>query len=234
MIEWIFPVRCPICNQIVVPKGVMFHLRCIEKLEFIVEPLCKKCGVPLASEEQEYCEECILKDRGWDFGRSVFYYRGAVQRALYQMKQEGTREFVHFFALQMKKTQKDYIREVGPDCLVPVPLHPSKFRKRGFNQAELLARDLSNEIQIPIRLLLKKKRKTKDQKNLNRKERKKNIENVFCVDKEETKKGIPKSVLLIDDVSTTGSTLTECAKVLKKQGVQKVAFLSVCAGEQLG
>ena len=64
-------------------------------------------------------------------------------------------------------------------------------------------------------------------------ERKANIKNVFCVDAAEIKKGIPKSVLLIDDVSTTGSTLTECANVLKNQGVQKVAFLSICAGEQL-
>lgn len=234
MIEWIFPVRCPICNQIVVPKGAMFHKDCIVKLEFVAEPFCKKCGVPLVSEEQEYCEECILKDRGWDCGRSVFYYCGTVQRALHKVKQEGTREFVYFFALQMKKTQKDYIQEVVPDCLVPVPLHPSKFRSRGFNQAELLARAFGKEIQLPVRLLLKKKQKTKDQKNLNRRERKKNVKHVFCIDMEEIKKGIPKSVLLIDDVSTTGSTLTECAKVLKKQGIQKVAFLSVCTGKQLG
>lgn len=234
MIEWIFPVRCPICNQIVVPKGVIFHLECMLKLEFLEEPLCKKCGVPIASEEEEYCAECIRTDRGWDYGKSVFYYHGAAERALCQVKQEGTKEFIQFFALQMKKTQKDYIQRIVPDCLVPVPLHPSKFRRRGFNQAELLARALGNEIQIPIRLLLKKEQKTKDQKKLNRIERKKNVKNAFCIDILEINKGIPKSVLLIDDVSTTGSTLTECAKVLKKQGVQQVAFLSVCVAEQLG
>ena len=234
MIQWIFPVRCLVCNQIVVPKGVMLHENCMEKLEFIIEPLCKKCGVPLPSEEQEYCEQCMVEDRGWDYGRSVFCYRGAVQRALHQVKQEGTREFVQFFALQMQRTQKEYIKEIMPDCLVPVPLHFSKLKKRGFNQAELLARELGKELQLSVRLLLQKKQKTKDQKNLDRKERKKNVTNVFCINRIEIKKGIPKSVLLIDDVSTTGSTLMECAKVLKKQGVQNVAFLSVCAGEQLG
>ena len=60
----------------------------------------------------------------------------------------------------------------------------------------------------------------------------KNVKNVFCVDVAEIKKGVPKSVLLIDDVTTTGSTLTECARVLKHQGVQQVDFLSVCVGEQ--
>ena len=133
MIQWIFPVRCLVCNQIVVPKGVMLHENCMEKLEFIIEPLCKKCGVPLPSEEQEYCEQCMVEDRGWDYGRSVFCYRGAVQRALHQVKQEGTREFVQFFALQMQRTQKEYIKEIMPDCLVPVPLHFSKLKKRGFN-----------------------------------------------------------------------------------------------------
>ena len=232
MIEWIFPVKCPICNKIVVPKGKMYHLECILKLEFLTEPFCKKCGVPISSEEQEYCTQCILEDRGWDFGRSVFYYRGIAKRALYKVKQEGTKEIIYFFTLQMKKTQKDYIQTIVPDCLVPVPLHPSKFRKRGFNQAELLAREFGKQMNIPIRLLLKKKQKTKDQKNLNRIERKKNVKNVFCVNGAEIKKGVPKSVLLIDDVTTTGSTLTECARVLKHQGVQQVAFLSVCVGEQ--
>ena len=131
----------------------------------------------------------------------------------------------------MKKTQKNYIQMIAPDCLVPVPLHPSKFRKRGFNQAELLAREFGKELNIPIRLLLRKNKETKDQKNLNRMERKKNVKNVFCVNVAEIKKGIPKSILLIDDVSTTGSTLTECAKALKAQGVQKVSFLTICAGE---
>ena len=233
MIEWIFPIQCPICNQIVVPKGEMYHLECFVKLEFLTEPFCKKCGMPIASEEQEYCKSCILEDRGWDFGRSIFYYRGIAKRALYQVKQEGTKELICFFALQMKKTQKNYVQTMIPDCLVPVPLHLSKFRKRGFNQAELLAREFGRQLHIPIRLLLKKRSRTKDQKRLNRMERKRNVKDVFCVDIAEIKKGIPKSVLLIDDVITTGSTLTECAKVLKKQGVQQVAFLSVCAGEQL-
>ena len=231
MIEWIFPIKCPICNQIVVPKGEMYHLECFVKLEFLTEPFCKKCGVPIASEEQEYCKQCILEDRGWDFGRSVFYYKGIVKRALYQVKQEGTKEIISFFTLQMKKTQKDYVQIIAPDCLVPVPLHPSKFRKRGFNQAELLAREFGKELNVQVRLLLEKNKKTEDQKNLNRLERKKNIKNVFCVNVAEIKKGIPKSILLIDDVSTTGSTLSECAKVLKKQGVQSVSFLTVCAGE---
>ena len=233
MIEWIFPIKCPICNQIVIPKGEIYHLECIVKLEFLTEPFCKKCGIPIKSEEQEYCNQCTLEDRSWDFGRSIFYYRGIAKQILYQVKQEGTKEIINFFTLQMKKTQKDYIQTIAPDCLVPVPLHSSKFRKRGFNQAELLAREFGTQLNIPIRLLLRKTQKTKDQKNLNRIERKKNVKDVFCVDVAEIEKGIPKSVLLIDDVSTTGSTLTECAKVLKCQGVQKVSFLSICAGEQL-
>ena len=206
----------------------MLHADCEKKLKFLVEPLCKKCGAPVDSDEKEYCTACRMSDRGWDYGRSVFSYHGAVGKALRQVKQEGTREFVQFFAKQVKHTQKVIIQMWNPECLVPVPLHPLKLRKRGFNQAELLAFALEKEMQIPVRLLLKKERYTKDQKRLNKTERKKNVKNAFCVDSKERNKGIPKSVLLIDDVSTTGSTLSECAKVLKKCGVQQVTFISIC------
>ena len=124
--------------------------------------------------------------------------------------------------------------QVQPECIVPVPLHPSRLRTRGFNQAELLAAVLGQEAGLPVRRLLKKTRKTRDQKSLGRMERRKNLRNAFAVDLEELGENIPKSVLLVDDVSTTGSTLTACAFALRKQGVKQVVFLTVCAGELSG
>ena len=160
MIQWIFPARCVVCNQIVVPKGAMIHINCAKKLEFVKEPICKKCGIPMDSLEQEYCIPCLSMDRGWDLGRSVFYYHGVAGIALRQVKKVGTKEFVHFFAVQMRETQKEYMKRIAPNCLVPIPLHPSKFRRRGFNQAELLARALEKEVHIPVRVLLKKQKNT--------------------------------------------------------------------------
>lgn len=235
MIEWLYPVKCPVCLKIVMPKGAMLHPECKRKLDLLKEPVCKKCGRPLLSEEEEYCGACANQaDRGWEEGRSIFPYHGVMEQALWQVKREGTREFVRFFGIQMYKSQGTFIRRMAPECIVPVPLHPSKQRSRGFNQAELLAVALGQETGLPVRRLLKKTKKTKDQKSLGRKERIKNLKNAFSADVKELGEDIPQSVLLVDDVSTTGSTLTACAFVLREQGIKRVAFLSVCAGELSG
>lgn len=235
MITWIYPERCPVCLRLVTPKGALLHPKCQQKLDKIKEPVCLKCGVPLSSEEEEYCVACVTcADRGWDLGRSVFPYHGAVGGALRQVKNEGTEEFVRFFAKQMKQSQKAFIERMAPECIVPVPLHPSKQRSRGFNQAELLAEALGEELDLPVRLLLKKEKKTKDQKSLSRNQRLKNVKDAFRVDEDTMGERVPASVLLLDDVTTTGSTLTACARVLKAYGVARVAFLCVCVAEQLG
>ena len=231
MLTWIYPERCPVCLKLVMPKGAMLHPECKDRLDIIKEPVCMKCGVPLASEEEEYCVECSAGDRGWDQGRSVFPYQGTVGKALWLVKKEGTAEFVRFFAEVMIKSQKAFIRRIEPECIVPVPLHPSKQRSRGFNQAELLAEALGEKMGIPVRLLLKKQHKTKEQKSLTKQQRKENVKDAFCVDETVLEQQMPQSVLLVDDVRTTGSTLTACAKTLKACGVERVAFLSVCVAE---
>lgn len=233
MITFLYPERCPVCLRPVLPKGAMLHRECAELVDRIKEPFCMKCGIPLASEEEEYCSECMaVADRGWDAGRSVFLYHGFAGPALRLVKKEGTREFVRFFAKQMQQSQNYFIHQMAPECIVPVPLYPSKFRSRGFNQAELLAEALGKETGLPVRLLLKKVRKTKDQKSLNGVQRQKNVRNAFLVDETAIGKRVPVSVLLLDDVCTTGSTLTACARVLKASGVKWVAFVSVCVALQ--
>ncbi len=233
MLTWLYPERCPVCLKIVTPKGAMLHPECKCRLDVIKEPVCYKCGMPLSSEEEEYCMECAsVSDRGWDSGRSLFPYQGSVGAALSLVKKDGRTEFVRFFAKQMKESQMAFLRRVAPECIVPVPMHPSKQRIRGFNQAELLAEALGKEINVPVRLLLIKQKKTRDQKSLSRSQRKKNVKDAFAVDETELGAHIPESVLLLDDVTTTGSTLTACAKALKAIGVAKISFLSVCVAER--
>jgi len=234
MINWIYPERCPVCLRIVMPKGAMLHPECQKKIEIIKEPVCIKCGMPLSSEEKEYCCVCALgTERGWDGGRSLFSYHGTMGNALRLIKKDGRKEFVRFFAKQIKEKRWVFLKQLAPECIVPVPLHPSKQRVRGFNQAELLAVALGEEIGIPVRKLLIKYKKTKDQKSLNKNQRVKNVSDAYEVDEEALGEHIPGSVLLLDDVITTGSTLTACAKALKAKGVARVAFITVCVSEQL-
>lgn len=234
MITWIYPERCPVCLRIITPKGAMFHPECKKKIDVITEPVCMKCGRPLSLEEREYCMMCECQtDRGWDRGCSIFPYHGAMGKALRLVKNDGRTEFVCFFAKQMKESQQAFIKQIAPECIVPVPLHPSKERVRGFNQAELLAEALGKEMGIPVRNLLKKSKKTKDQKSLNKNQRVRNVKDAYQADEEVLGTHIPDSVLLLDDVVTTGSTLSACAKALKAKGVTNVAFISICVAEQL-
>ena len=234
MITWLYPERCPVCLRLVMPKGAGLHPKCKYKLDTITEPICFKCGVPLASGEEEYCAVCIREpDRGWDIGRSVFPYHGIMGNALHLVKKEGTKEFIRFFAKHIKESQQYFIRQTAPECIVPVPLHRIKLRSRGFNQAELLAKALGEEIGLPVRKLLVKGKNTKDQKILDRNERRKNVKDAFFVNEEEMGTTIPVSVLLLDDVSTTGSTLTACAHTLKLYGVTRVSYITVCTAEQI-
>jgi len=234
MINWLYPERCPVCLRLVMPKGAGIHSKCRQKLDRIKEPVCLKCGMPLSSEEEEYCTVCLQEpDRGWDLGRSLFPYHGVMEKALQLVKREGTEEFVLFFAKQIKESQMAFIRLVAPECIVPVPLHSSKLRRRGFNQAGLLAEALGEETGLPVRKILVKRKKTKDQKSLGRNGRRKNVKDAFGVDEDEMAHGVPASVLLLDDVSTTGSTLTACALTLKKHGVTRVSYISICVAEQI-
>lgn len=213
------------------PKGAFLHPACERRLSFLSGPVCMKCGGPIASEEAEYCEKCAVSDRGWDMGRSAYPYQGTAGSIIRTIKNEGTEEFVRFFAAQLHISQKSYLYRTGAECIVPVPLHPEKLRRRGFNQAELLAEALSRETGIPVRLLLNKEKKTKEQKHLTKTQRQTNVKDVYRVDETVLGRELPQTVLLLDDIITTGSTLTACARVLKKAGIKKVYFLTVCAGE---
>lgn len=215
------------------------HKECEEKLSAIREPLCSRCGRPLLEETAEYCEGC-RKDRDnrkdsrlWDSGRCAFSYQKETALAVLRMKQYGTKETIAFFARRMAESHMGYLLQLHPDCIVPVPLHPLKKRQRGFNQAELLAEAVSKEFtayHLPVRHLLKKTVRTAEQKALSGAERKRNLAHAFRF--EETCAGqLPSTVLLIDDVFTTGSTLAACAAVLKEQGVKQVGFLCACLSE---
>ena len=230
MIQWLFPPCCPVCLQPVVPKGAYLHETCAKKLRPLQEPICKKCGKELQSEEEEYCAECVLHFREWDMGRSLFPYCGQIRRAVHCVKQDGTKEFVEFFARQAELLQTNYIRRIRPDCLVPVPLHPAKQRKRGFNQAELFAVELGKRLELPVHLLLRKVKNTREQKQLTREQRKGNVRDAFAADLSSVNR-IPPRILLVDDIATTGSTLSACAATLKAAGAEQVFYITICAGD---
>ncbi len=159
---------------------------------------------------------------------ALFNYNDAARKSMSAIKYRNKREFLDFYAEVLAFRYHKVIGNWHPDVLIPVPVHPSRRRKRGFNQAEELAKRLSKKLGIPmISGFLLRTRKTAPQRELNPKERLANLQKAFSID---SRIPAPESVILVDDIYTTGSTMEACARVLKDAGVQEVHFAVVCIG----
>ena len=224
----LFPRRCPVCGDIVLPKGNLICPGCMAKLSWVRRPVCKKCGKEVLDETIEYCRDCARHKRSFDYGLSLINYDDTASRSMARIKYNNRREYLDFYSEAMVRKMGKRIRSMDGDALIPVPVHPSRLRERGFNQAEELARRLSGPLGIPVNTsVLKRKRKTAPQKNLDSSGRLKNLEQAF------TAAALPsgmQKVILVDDIYTTGSTIEACARVLRKAGAEHVYFVTIFIG----
>lgn len=230
LIDWIYPRRCAFCDGLLSRKEQYLCSTCRKNMPLsIQEPRCKKCGKPLEDSEREYCHDCAGGTQEYDWGRGIFLYQGSVKEALMRFKFSGRKEYRVFLGKLLCHYGKTMISQCRPEVILPVPVHKKRLYHRGYNQAQLLAEEVSKGFSIPIRTdLVLRKKFTKAQKELNREERKKNLEQAFVVRKEA---GQYNSVLIIDDIYTTGATINAIAGKLRRCGVKKIYFLTVCVGK---
>lgn len=229
-LDFLYPPVCPFCGEVQKPGTGICDI-CRGKLPVIKEPRCIKCGKPVASEEQEYCHDCNRRDYAYEQGRSLWCHVPPVTQAIYQFKFHNKRYYGEIFAGEMVSQYEKWIHEHRIEEIIPVPLHTSRMKARGFNQAALLAEYLSQELQIPVgKNVVYRIRKTKPQKQLNDQDRERNLKHAFGVSRQWK---APRNVLLIDDIYTTGSTIHRISKMLKKAGVEKVYFLTISIGQGL-
>lgn len=222
----IYPKTCCFCGKV---SEKELCGECAEKVVYIEEPRCKCCGKPVRYTEQEYCYDCQKHTHLYEQGRSLWIHKMPVSLSIYQFKYKNRRIYGEFYAKEMARNYGDLIRAWGVDVIVPIPLHRKKERSRGYNQAAIIAKQLGEIMGIPVDCkLLVRNRYTRPQKELNDKERKKNLNQAFSVTK---RLGNDMSILLIDDIYTTGSTMDAAAEELKKNGVQKVWFLTISIGQ---
>ena len=190
-----------------------------------------KCGKPVRGEGQEYCRDCGKRSYAYEQGRSLWLHVPPVPKAVYQFKFHNKRYYAEIFAKEMVREYGQWIRERGVEEILPVPLHPSRQKRRGYNQAELLAKEIARELQIPVRRnVVFRVRRTKPQKQLDDRGREQNLQGAFGVSRQWR---APASVLVVDDIYTTGSTVHKISKLLKKAGVEKVYFLTISIGQGL-
>ena len=137
--DLLFPRRCPVCGGIVLPKGELICPGCVKKLSFVKQPVCKKCGKEITSAEREYCLDCTKHKRSFDYGRALLNYNDTAKKSMADIKYRNRREYLDFYAEAVCLRYGKLLMRLGADALVPVPVHPSRRRQRGFNQAEIFA-----------------------------------------------------------------------------------------------
>lgn len=225
-VRLLYPLHCPVCDRIVRSWGEKICPECLPKLRPLAAPWCMQCGKKLYG-EGEYCRDCGTGKHGYIRGRVLYEYESAAV-SVYRFKYGGRREYAAFFGEQMASYLGDFIRLVHPDGLVPIPLHPSRKAKRGYNQAELLAREIGTCTGLPVYAgWLVRVKNTAPMKRLTPKERQNNLKKAFNISGNDVKL---KTVLIVDDIYTTGATVDEAARVLKNAGVERIYFAALAGG----
>lgn len=226
--DLLFPRCCPVCGRIVAPRGDYICPGCLEKLVFVKRPVCLKCGKEVVSERQELCFDCSKRRKSFEYGMALMNYNEAASASMVRIKYKNKREYLDFYGEAIWRRYGSRLERLQAQALVPVPIHTSRRRQRGFNQAEVLAEILSGYLGIPVRgdFLVRNKR-TAPQKSLDPTARLKNLEEAFGAGMD--LRGL-ESVILVDDIYTTGSTAEACTRVLKKAGVKRVYLVVVCIG----
>lgn len=222
---------CPVCGESF--QKYYGDLRicadCLKRLPIITPPLCEICSRPIRGNEFSPCAECRREPRFYRRGKAVSLYTGMMREILHAAKYDFRPELAKAIGSLLAVGIEHISFFDRIDLIIPVPLHPAKVKSRGYNQAELMAEPVAASLRKPLhtRALVRNK-PTESQSRFGRAERKKNIANAFTVIDGQAVAG--KNILLIDDIATTGYTLSECARVLLLAGAEEVNVLTAAIG----
>ncbi|MCS7223518.1 MAG: ComF family protein [Armatimonadetes bacterium] len=238
LLDYLYPPRCGVCDtfweQPICPS-------CREGWEFVEPPYCLWCGQPFPKVPQPspLCGQCLRGRFRFDGARPAVRYSGVGRQTIHSLKFRRKARL----AIPMGQVMADLLvrmlqKDNGllpepwqtPEIIVPVPLHPKVYRLRGFNQAEHLAREVAKGSCAAIETdIVVQARLTRSQATLSASERWDNVRGAFAVTRPELVKG--KTILVIDDVMTTGATVNEIARVLKEAGAQRVYVIAFARGQ---
>jgi competence protein ComFC len=211
-----YPERCVGCER---RASDVLCRTCFDALPRVGSPVCGRCGLPTAF-ATFVCEECKNVDFGFQSARAPLKYDGVGKQVVHALKYRGYKRVVGRLAAPL---MLQVVGEGHFDAVVPVPLHSSRLRKRGFNQAELLARGVAEKLKATVSDTLEVVRGTRDQVELSAAQRRANVAGAYTATKP-----LRGKILLIDDVFTTGATMSACAGTMVRAGAKEVHALSLC------
>ena len=228
IIDLVFPRRCPFCGEVRAYGDKWECDKCSNELPWIEKPVCLKCGKTISSPELQYCGDCERIPKSFERCYPVFSYEGTVRDSIYEFKYKNQREYAAFYCECILKRYGSELRGLLIDGIVPVPVHSHKKRVRGYNQAELIARELGKRLGISVYgNYIVRSTDTNPQKELDDRERMKNLKNAFKIGENSVKLN---TVLLVDDIYTSGATMEACTSTLLHGGVNSVYCVSVAIG----
>ena len=241
--NFIFPNRCIICDEVLSFGTGIYNThicqKCVDELELINEPKCVKCGAAIMDDESHLCLRCkntyFEKKSYYNYGFGLCRYNDSIKKSIHRIKYDYRKEYLEFYGKAIVKKYHDEIANMDIDCFVPVPIHKKRYIERNYNQSEVLAEHISEElkkygIDIPINNDIIYR--TKNTKSLNRFDtlgRVNELNNAFYVNKI---KNI-NNICIVDDIYTTGSTIETMSKILYKNGYKNIYFISIAVVDNL-
>lgn len=226
ILDIVFPknFKCIFCgDEISATKPPYVCDKCLKSLPFIKGKICLRCGEPIFS-MSDYCIKCKDNIRFFNVARAPFVYDKPISTVIHGFKYNNQKYTFESLAKFMANCYLE--NDFDAQVIIPVPISQNRLKERGYNQAELLCRQLANQLNLPLQTdVLVKIKHTKPQTTLNYHERQKNLMGSFDVQNVDKIKG--KNVLVVDDVLTTGATINCCSELLKLSKVNKVFVLTL-------
>lgn len=226
LLDMLLPPRCPLCRQRIELHGHVCA-DCWPDIDFVAEPMCSRCALPFAFESEGLeCGACLQRPPAFDAAIAATLYAGKGRDLVLALKHGR----LFAAAPAMARMMLPRLQTIDIDeetVMVPVPLHRWRLLKRRFNQSQILAAALARETNIPLECAaLRRIKSTPSQGRLGREGRFKNVREAFEVDPHRFQAIESKNVLLVDDVLTTGATVSACAKALKAAGARTVTVVA--------
>lgn len=227
----LFPknIKCIFCGEEVNENQFSLCDKCEKDFDKNYK-ICERCGTVVKS-ESNYCLVCLNNQREFNYARAPFIYKDKVVSAIHNFKYSGAKYLAEPFAKLMINSFLELKELIGNfDFIIPVPMHKNKLKKRKYNQSKLLADEISKLVSITVLdNVIVKVKNTDSQTTLSRKDRFKNMEDVFKITDKKIVKN--KNILIVDDVLTSGATTESMSKLLKRNKANKVAVLTFARTE---
>lgn len=229
LLDCIYPRRCAICDRTITGHNGICRW-CEPGVRFVEEPVCMKCGKHVKNQTEIFCYDCKRTVKAFNRGFAVFEYE-YIKESLFKFKYSGRAEYSSFYADMTAKRLGETFAQLGIEAFVPVPIHRKRYAKRGYNQAEEYAKELSRLTGIGVKSKwIARAVNTAPLKKMGNQDRQKNLEKAFKLNRNDVKL---EKVCIVDDIYTTGATINRIARLLREQGVKEVYFVTIAIGKGL-